>query len=263
MRDAIVNIAVQAARAAGNIIMRATDRLDMVKVTEKNSNDFFTEIDQLAEKEIISVIRKAHPNHSILGEQSGEIAGNDTQWIIDPIDGTRNFFHGFPHFAVSIAISFKNVVQQAVIYDPVRQDLFTASRGKGAQLNERRLRVSTRSQLEECMLGTNFPHHYSPEHRAAYIKSLQELTPMCSDIRRSGCTSLDLAYVAAGRLDGFWGLALTPWDVAGGALFVQEAGGIVCDTNGGEEFLKTGNIVAGNPKILKLLLKAVKPHLEL
>lgn len=262
MRDPIVNIAVQAARAAGNTIMRAADRLDTVKVSQKRPNDYVTEVDQIVERDIINIIRKAHPNHSILGEESGETAGNDTQWIIDPIDGTRNFIHGFPHFAVSIAIAHKGIVQHGVIYDPVRQELFTATRGKGAQLNEHRIRVSKHSQLEECLMGTGFPYRHSPEHQAAYVNSLQALIPSCGDIRRAGAATLDLAYVAAGRLDGFWELGLQPWDIAAGALLIKEAGGIVCDPNGGEDFMKSGNIVAGNPKILKLLLKTIRPHLS-
>lgn len=263
MRDAILNIAVQAARSAGNTIMRAVDRLDTIKVSEKRPNDYVTEIDQLVEREIIAIIRKAHPNHGILGEESGELAGNDTIWIIDPIDGTRNFIHGFPHFAVSIAVSRKGKIEQGVIYDPVRQELFTAARGKGAQLNDRRIRVSKHSQLEECLLGTGFPYRHSPEHQAAYVSSLQSLIPLCGDVRRAGAATLDLAYVACGRLDGFWELGLKPWDLAAGTLLIKEAGGIVCDNRGGEDFMKNGNIIAANPKILKQLLKTVGPHLSL
>ncbi len=261
MRDPIVNIAVQAARAAGNIIMRAADRLDTVKVSQKRPNDYVTEIDQQAEREIISIIRKAHPNHSILGEETGEIAGNDYTWIIDPIDGTRNFIHGFPHFAVSIALMHKSRIEHGVIYDPVRQELFTATRGKGAQLNDHRIRVSKHTKLEECLLGTGFPYRHSPEHQAAYVASLQALMPLCGDVRRAGAAVLDLAYVASGRLDGFWELGLKPWDIAAGSLMIKEAGGLVCDPTGGENYLKTGHIVAGNPKILKSLLKILTPHL--
>lgn len=261
MRQPIVNIAVQAARAAGNLIMRAADRLDNIKVMEKNPNDFVTDIDQLVEREIIAIIQKAHPSHGILGEESGKIAGNDSVWIIDPIDGTRNFIHGFPHFAVSIAYSFKGKVEHGVIYDPVRQELFTASRGKGAQLNDHRIRVSKRSRLEECLLGTGFPYRHSAELQAAYVESLQSLIPFCGDLRRAGAATLDLAYVACGRLDGFWELGLCPWDTAAGTLLIKEAGGIVCDINGGEDYVKTGHIVAGNPKIIKLILKNIRPHL--
>lgn len=261
MKHPIVNIAVQAARAAGNTIMRAADRLDTVKVMEKAPNDFVTETDQLVEQEIIAIIRKAHPNHSILGEEGGKLEGNDSMWIIDPIDGTRNFMHGFPHFAVSIAFSFKGKVEHGVIYDPVRQELFSASKGKGAQLNDRRIRVSKHSRLEECLLGTGFPYRHSPEHQTAYVNSLQELIPLCGDIRRAGSAALDLAYVASGRLDGFWELKLKPWDTAAGTLLIKEAGGLVCDLKGGEDYATSGNVVAANPKILKLLLKKLSPHL--
>jgi len=264
MKHPFVNIAVQAARAAGNTIVRAMDRLDTLQVSQKSTNDFVTEIDQQVERDIIYYIRKAYPNHSILGEESGETIGENDEytWIIDPIDGTRNFIHGFPHFAVSIALSYKGVIQHGVIYDPVRQELFTASRGKGAQLNERRIRVSKHTQLEECLLGTGFPYHHSEAHQQAYVHSLQTLIPQCGDIRRAGAATLDLAYVAAGRLDGFWELGLKPWDLAAGTLLIKEAGGLVCDIHGGENYLKTGNIVAASPKILKLLLKAITPHLS-
>jgi myo-inositol-1(or 4)-monophosphatase len=261
MRDALINIAVQAARNAGNIIIRAVDRLDKIKVTQKQPNDYVTEIDEKAELEIISVIRKAHPNHGILGEEGGEVAGDDYIWIIDPLDGTRNFIHGFPHFAVSIAISYRGKIEHGVIYDPVRQELFTASRGKGAQMNDRRLRVSKNKLLEECLIGTGFPYRHSPELIAAYVNSLQAVLPLCGDVRRAGAAALDLAYVACGRLDGFWEMSLKPWDVAAGALMIKEAGGLACDFQGSEDYLKSGNIVAGNPKILKLLLQQIRPFL--
>lgn len=267
MRDAIVNIAVQAARAAGNLIIRATDRLDSVLVNEKRPHDYVTEIDRLAEQEIIKIIRKAHPNHGFICEESGETpspTGNkdDCVWIIDPLDGTRNFIHGFPHFAVSIALMQKGKVEHGVIYDPVRQELFTASRGKGARLNDRRLRVSKTSTLEECLLGTGFPYRNSPEHQAGYLNSLQSIIPISGDVRRAGAATLDLAYVAAGRLDGFWELGLQLWDIAAGTLMIKEAGGIVCDNQGQDDFLKSGNIIAANPKVLKHLLKVLHPHLN-
>jgi myo-inositol-1(or 4)-monophosphatase len=263
MRNPIVNIAVRAARAAGNVIIRALDRLDTVRVTEKGPNDFVTEIDQQAEREIINIIRKAHPHHGIISEECGEIASNDDYtWIIDPLDGTRNFIHGFPHFAVSIAISYKGKIEHGVIYDPVRQELFTATRGRGAQLNERRIRVSKRSNLEECLLGTGFPYRHSAAHIQAYTNSLHAILPICGDVRRAGAATLDLAYLACGRLDGFWEMGLKIWDIAAATLMVKEAGGLVSDFSGGEDFLKTGNVIAGNPKILKSLLQTVNPHLN-
>lgn len=262
MRDPIVNIAVRAARAAGNIIIRALDRLDTIEISEKSPNDYVTEIDKQAEREIIAIIRKAHPNHGILGEESGKIDGDDYVWIIDPLDGTRNFIHGFPHFAVSIAVSYKGKVQQGVIYDPIRQELFTASRGKGAQLNDRRMRVSKHTQLKDCLIGTGFPFRHSKEHLEVYTKSLHAILPTCGDIRRAGAATLDLAYVACGRFDGFWEMGLKPWDVAAGALMIQEAGGLVSDFQGGEDYLNTGNIIAGSPKILKSLMTTLSPHLK-
>jgi myo-inositol-1(or 4)-monophosphatase len=262
MRDPIVNIAVKAARAAGDIIIRAADRLDKIQITEKRPNDYVTEIDQQAEREIINIIRKAHPKHAILAEESGEIAGQDYTWIIDPLDGTRNFIHGFPHFAVSIGIMHKGKIEHGVIYDPVRQELFSASRGKGARLNEHRIRVSKTAQLEDCLLGTGFPLRHSEAHVQAQLNTLQDLIPICGDVRRAGAASLDLAYVACGRLDGFWELGLKPWDITAGALLIKEAGGLVCDMEGGEDHLKTGNIIGGNPKIIKHLLKMLKPHME-
>lgn len=258
MRDPLINIAIQAARSAGNIVIRALDRLDKIQISQKKPNDYVTDIDQKAEREIISIIRKAHPNHGILGEESGEIDGNDYTWIIDPIDGTRNFIHGFPHFAVSIAITYKGKIEHGVTYDPVRQELFSASRGKGAQLNDHRIRVGKNKALEECLLGTGFPHRHSPEEVRAYIASLEALMPLAGDVRRAGAATLDLAYVACGRLDGFWEMGLKEWDLAAGALLIKEAGGLVCDYNGGEDYMKHGNIVGANPKILKLLLQQIK-----
>ncbi len=261
MRDPIVNIAVNAARAAGKRILRSIERLDSIIVTEKQPNDYVTEIDQQVEREIIKIIRKAHPNHAILGEEGGEIAGDDYTWIIDPIDGTRNFIHGFPHFAVSIGIRYKAKIIHGVIYDPVREELFTASRGKGARLNDHRIRVSKRTKLQECLLGTGFPYRHSEQHIKAYMDSMMALLPLSGDIRRAGAATLDLAYVACGRLDGFWELGLKIWDLAAGILLVKEAGGMVCDMEGADDYLKSGNVIAGNPKILKLLLKTIKPFM--
>lgn len=261
MREPIVNIAVSAARAAGNTILRAADRMDKVRVSEKGPNDFVTEIDQKVEQEIIATIHKAYPHHSIVGEESGESIGkhDDSVWIIDPIDGTRNFIHGFPHFAISIAFSYKGKIEHGVIYDPVRQELFSASRGKGARLNDTRIRVSQRKQMEDCLLSTGFPSRRSAEFVADSADILKSLLPICGDIRRAGAATLDLAYVACGRLDGFWEMGLKPWDIAAGALLVKEAGGLVCDIDSSENYLKSGNIVAANPKILKFLMKAVNP----
>jgi myo-inositol-1(or 4)-monophosphatase len=263
MREPIVNIAVNAARAAGHTIIRFMDRMDTVRITEKSPNDYVTEVDQKVEREIISIIQKAYPDHSILGEESGEITGKkaDYVWIIDPIDGTRNFIHGFPQFAISIAVSYRGKIEHGVIYDPVRDELFSASRGKGARLNSHRIRVSQRKALEDSLLGTGFCNRHSPQHIEAYTNSLKAILPLAGDVRRAGAATLDLAYVACGRLDGFWEAGLKIWDVAAGTLLIKEAGGLVCDFEGGEGYLETGNIFAGNPKIMKLLMKTVKPHL--
>lgn len=262
MREPIINIAVEAARSAGNIITRAMKRLDTIKIAEKSPNDFVTDVDQRAEKEIISIIKKAYPSHGILGEEGGEIEGDDYQWIIDPLDGTRNFIHGFPHFAISIAVTYKNKIEHGVIYDPVRQELFSASRGKGAKLNECRIRVSPRKHLEECLLGTGFAYRYTNRENTVPGKILSSILPICGDIRRAGAATLDLAYVACGRLDGFWEIGLHIWDIAAGILLIKEAGGIICDPYGGEDYLKTGNIVAANPAIMRQFLKTIKPQMD-
>lgn len=262
MREPIINIAIEAARAAGVIIVRAMKRMDTVKIAEKRPNDFVTEVDQRVEQEIISIIKKAYPSHGILGEEGGEIKGDDYQWIIDPIDGTRNFIHGFPHFAVSIAVTYKNKIEHGVIYDPVRQELFSASRGKGAQLNEHRIRVGTRKHLEECLLGTGFAYRHTDKNSPLPGKLLQAMLPICGDVRRAGAATLDLAYVACGRLDGFWEMGLKLWDIAAGILLIKEAGGIVCDLQGGEDYLRTGNVVAANPVIIRQFLKTIRPQLE-
>jgi myo-inositol-1(or 4)-monophosphatase len=261
MREPMINIAIEAARSAGNIIVRAMSRPEMIKIAEKSPNNFVTEVDQKVEQHIVNIIQKAFPSHSILGEEGSDIKGDDYQWIIDPLDGTRNFIHGFPHFAISIAITYKNKIEYGVIYDPIRQELFTASRGKGAKLNDRRIRVSPRKQLHECLLGTGFAHFHIDKENSVNGKILPSVLPICGDIRRAGAATLDLAYVACGRLDGFWEFGLNIWDIAAGILLIKEAGGMVCDPMGGEDYLKTGNIAAASPVILRQLLKAIKPYL--
>lgn len=258
MREPIINIATDAARQAGNIIMRALNRLDSIKVLEKKPNDWVTEVDQRVEKEITNIILKAYPGHSILGEEYGAHEGDEYKWIIDPIDGTRNFMHGFPHFAVSIAFMHKNKVEHGVIYDPIRQELFSATRGKGAQLNERRIRVSQRKQLSECLLGTGFAYRHTDQSDETPAEIFNDLVGLSGDIRRAGAATLDLAYVAAGRLDGFWEMGLKIWDIAAGILMIKEAGGIVCNLDGGEDYMETGNVVAANPMIIRQLLKQMR-----
>lgn len=236
------------------------EHIDRLNITEKSQNDFVTEVDNAAEKEIIRTIRAAFPEHAILAEESGLQGVSDFQWIIDPLDGTTNYLHGFPQFAVSIALKNKKTLEQAVVYDPLRQELFTASRGRGAHLNDRRIRVTSRRGLEGALLGTGFPFKQQ-QHLDAYLETFKSLFPMTAGIRRAGSAALDLAYVAAGRLDGFWELGLSPWDMAAGALLVEEAGGFISDFAGTKDFLETGNVVAANPRIQKIVLDHITPHL--
>lgn len=257
-----LNIAKRAAVSAGKIVLRHFERLDKLTIDTKRRHDFVSEADIQAEQEIIYTLRKIFPQHSILAEESGATAGSATEyeWIIDPLDGTTNFVHGLPHFAISIAFRQRGRLEAGVIYDPLRQEMYTASRGNGAHLNDRRIRVRAINNLDAALLGTGFPIRY-PHHIPAYLNMFGSVFTQCTEIRRAGAASLDLAYVAAGRLDGFWEIGLSPWDIAAGALLIQEAGGLVSDFSGGHDFLKTGNIVAGPPKILKGLLQAIQPHL--
>jgi myo-inositol-1(or 4)-monophosphatase len=255
----MLTIAVRAARSAGNIIARNLDRIDSLSVQTKDRNDFVTEIDRQAEREIIAILHKAYPGHGFLAEESGTQDGNEYEWIIDPLDGTTNFLHGFPHFAVSIALRHKGRLEQAVVYNPISQELFTASRGGGAFLNDRRIRVSNRKSLDGALLGTGFPFK-AQQHLDAYLEMFRALFPQTAGIRRPGSAALDLAYVAAGRLDGFWEIGLNVWDMAAGILLTQEAGGISSDFLGGHDYLASGNLVAGNPKVFAEILKAIRPH---
>ena len=256
----MLNTAVKAARRAGNLINRAAQNLDILTVTQKAANDYVSEVDREAEAAIIRVIREAYPTHSILAEESGATGTSEYEWIIDPLDGTTNFLHGFPHYAVSIAQRHKGVLSQAVIYDPVRNELFTASRGRGAFLNDRRMRVSKRSKLEGSLLGTGFPFkEFSLIDN--YLAMFRDLAQKTSGIRRAGAATLDLAYVAAGRLDGFWEFGLAPWDMAAGSLMITEAGGLVGDLEGNPGYMDSGNIAAGNPKVFAQLLQALAPFL--
>jgi myo-inositol-1(or 4)-monophosphatase len=256
----MLNIAVRAARSAGSVILRYVDRVDTVAVAEKERHDFVSEVDRLAERSVIAVLRKAYPDHAILAEESGSQAGDEYQWVIDPLDGTTNFLHGFPQFAVAIALRHRGQLQHAVVYDPLRNELFTASRGGGAALNERRIRVSKVRHLDGALLGTGFPFRRQ-DYLDDYLCMFRALLPQTSGIRRAGSAALDLAYVASGRLDGFWEIGLSPWDMAAGALLIQEAGGFVSDFAGGGDFLATGNIVAGTPAIAQAMLRALDPCL--
>jgi len=258
----MLNIAVRAARNAGKVIVRSFEQLDKVEIESKGSNDFVTSADTAAEQAIIETIRNSYPNHTIIGEESGVLTGSDDdyQWIIDPLDGTTNFIKGIPHFAVSIALKVKGKLDQAVVFDPIRGELFTASRGKGAQLNNMRIRVKSHKDLSATILATGFPFKQK-QHTTAYMAMFTSLFGKTSDIRRAGSAALDLAYVASGRVDGFFEIGLKPWDTAAGELLVIEAGGLVTDFTGGHNHTKSGNIVASSTRLLKEILKDIRPHL--
>ena len=251
----MLNTAIRAARRAGNILLRNADRLDRLAVETKGHNDFVTEVDRLAEREIIEILHRAYPNHAILAEESGEQhAGSEYCWIIDPLDGTTNFLHGYPHYAVSIALQHKGRLEQAVIFDPHRNELFTATRGQGAYLNDRRIRVSQTHDFRRALLGTGFPFR-SQTYIDLWIAVFKRVAGETSGVRRAGSAALDLAHVACGRFDGFWEFGLKPWDMAAGCLLIEEAGGMLGDPAGGQQHLTTGLIVAGNPKIYIELVK--------
>ena len=244
----MLNIAIRAARAAGDVIIRQIDHVQDLPVTKKGRNDFVTEVDRHAELVIIETLHKSYPDHAILAEESGQQGDSPYVWIIDPLDGTTNYLHGFPQYAVSIALQHRGELDQAVVYDPLRQELFTASRGEGALLNNKRIRVSKQKHLEGALLGTGFPFK-EQELLDEYLNSFRALFPMTAGIRRAGAASLDLAYVACGRLDGFWEFGLKPWDMAAGALLIKEAGGLISSFDGKDTYLKNGDVVTANPEI--------------
>lgn len=260
----LVNIAVRAARRAGEIIVRGMNRLHQIEVHSKGLNDFVSEIDVQAERDIIGTIHKHYPDHAILAEESGPSDGargdSEFVWIIDPLDGTTNFLHGFPQFAVSIAVQRRGRIEHGVVYDPLRQELFTTSRGEGAQLDGKRIRVSNRSGVEGALIGTGFPYRSNVQWLDNYLAMLKTVMQQTAGIRRPGAAALDLAYVAAGRLDAFWELGLSPWDTAAGSLLITEAGGLV-GTLSGEEYQQGGHILAGTPKVFAPLVELLRPHL--
>ncbi len=257
----VLNIAVKAARRAGTIINRAARDLDLLSVGAKGPGDFVTEVDRAAEAAIIETLSDAYPTHSFLGEESGQTGESEFQWIIDPLDGTTNFIHGFPQYAVSIALAQNGVLQHGVVFDPNSNELFTASRGSGAFLNDKRIRVSNRTRLSEALIGTGFPYK-SFDHADTYLAIQKDMMQKTAGLRRPGAASLDFAYVAAGRLDGFWEFGLAPWDMAAGALLITEAGGLVGDLQGEADYMKSGNVVAGNPKVFAQLLQLIAPHVR-
>ena len=256
----MLNVAVKAARRAATIINRASLNLERLQIDRKQHNDFVTEVDKAAEEAIIETLSEAYPNHGFLAEESGELLNNsDHIWIIDPLDGTTNFIHGFPQYAISIALSVNGVLQQAVIYDPNRDELFSASKGAGAYVDRRRLRVASQIKLENALVGTGFPYRQDQDVDQ-YLKIFAEMTRQCAGLRRPGAASLDLAYVAAGRYDGFFESELKPWDMAAGALIITEAGGLVGNYRGEEGFLEGGEIMAGNPRIFAQMAQVLGKH---
>jgi myo-inositol-1(or 4)-monophosphatase len=258
----MLNIAVKAARAAGAIINRAALDIELLKVARKGPNDFVSEVDRAAEQAIIDIVLEAYPGHGILAEETGREHGakhSEFLWIIDPLDGTTNFLHGFPVYAVSIALAHRGVVQQAVVYDPTRNDLFYASRGRGAFLNDRRLRVSKRTRLADGLVGTGFPFRKGDNFKR-YVKMFEEVMQSCAGLRRPGAAALDLCYVAAGYYDGFFEIGLNPWDCAAGSLIITEAGGLVGNFTGEADFLFQRELVAGNPRVYGQLVQILQPY---
>jgi myo-inositol-1(or 4)-monophosphatase len=263
----MLNIAVKAARRAGAIINRAALDRTQLEIHSKRANDFVTQVDKSAEAAIIDVIRQAFPDHAILGEESGALPGksggaakaakSEYLWIIDPLDGTTNFIHGFPQYCVSIGLQHRGATQHGVVYDPAKNELFTASKGRGAFLDDRRMRVSKCLQLKDALVGTGFPFK-EMTRLDLYVKQMKHLMQNCSGVRRAGAAALDLAYVAAGRLDAFWEMGLSPWDMAAGALMITEAGGLVGDLAGDANYLESGDITAATPKVFPQLLAALR-----
>jgi myo-inositol-1(or 4)-monophosphatase len=254
----MLNTAVKAARKAGAIITRGASDLDRLTIRRKRHNDFVSEIDHAAEAAIIGVLKDAYPAHGFHAEESGkDRAKNDYVWCIDPLDGTTNFLHGFPQYCVSIALLHKGVPEQAVVFDPNRNELFTASKGAGAYLDDRRIRVTKTDVLADALIGTGFPFRDLAE-LDEYLGMFRKMTRSCAGLRRPGAAALDLAWVAAGRVDGFFEIGLAPWDMAAGALLVREAGGHVGDFDGNDGFLDSGRVVAANAKLFSPLLQALR-----
>src|SRR5947208_10836573 len=258
----MLTIAVKAARRAGNIINRSARDLDLLTVTAKGPKDFVSEVDREAERTIVETLHATYPDHAILAEEGTSRDKNvdaEYVWIIDPLDGTTNFLHGFPQYCVSIALSHKGVITQGVIYDPVRNDLFTATRGRGAYLNDRRMRVSRRQHLKDCLIGTGFPFRDGSD-LDAYVKMMRSMMAETAGLRRPGAAALDLAYVAAGYTDGFWEVGLNAWDVAAGSLLIVEAGGLVGGLDGEGGYLYSGELIAANPRIFAQMVKVLAPY---
>ncbi len=263
--EPMLTMALRAARKGAEVLEKAIQHHDVIKIEEKSKNDYVTEVDRAIEKEILYHLKKAYPDHSFHGEEGGKTEGkSDYLWLIDPIDGTTNFINGIPHYAISIACLFKGKLEHAVILDPIKREEFTASRGKGAALNGRRIRVNNKSGLAGSLIATGIPFNEKTlPNLKSYLSSMEEILEQNSaGIRRMGAASLDLAYVAAGRYDGFWEMKLQPWDMAAGILLVKEAGGFVSDFKGGNDMMVSGNIVCATPKVFKALVSITGKHLK-
>jgi len=261
MTNPQVNIAAEAARQAGDIALRYRSRLEGIPVERKARHDYVSDVDRACEQVIRDHIRKHHRDHAILGEEGGRSGDSDHVWIIDPIDGTSNYLRGIPHFAISIALEIRGRIEAGVVYDPLREEMFTASRGQGAFLNNQRMRVSGRKELSTAVVATAFPFR-KRRLMAAYRGMFDAMFDKVEDFRRAGTASLDLAYVACGRLDGYWELSLKPWDLAAGALLVQEAGGVVMDVAGGDRWLESGHVLAAPFKLITPMRAAIEPHVS-
>ncbi len=258
----MLNIAIRAARKAGNLIAKSYERRDDIQTNQKAANDYVTNVDKAAEQIIIDTIHASYPDHTIITEESGALEGSDTdtQWIIDPLDGTTNFIKGFPHFSVSIAIRVKGRTEVGVVYNPISNELFTAVRGVGAKLNDLRLRVDSKKELDGTILATGFPFK-KPVHMPMHFAIMEGLINECADFRRTGSAALDLCYVASNRVDGFFEIGLSAWDCAAGDLIIREAGGLVTDFRGSHNYLVSGHIVAGGARIVKAILNKIQPNL--
>jgi myo-inositol-1(or 4)-monophosphatase len=256
-----LNIAVRAARSGGRVLLRYLEHVEKLDVRAKSHNDFVSEVDRRAEEAILQVLRATYPDHAILAEESGAHGKSDFEWVVDPLDGTTNYLHGFPQFSVSVALRHRGRLECGVVYDPLREEMFTAARGAGAQLNERRVRVANRQSLDGALIGTGFPFR-EQRHLDAYLGMFKTMIQATAGVRRPGSAALDFAYVACGRTDGFWEVGLSEWDFAAGALLVSEAGGTVSDLAGGTRHFETGNVVAGNLKVHGAMVQALRPHLS-
>ena len=260
--QALLNTAVQAARKGGDMTLRYFGRPSGLEVARKSQNEYVTQADHASEQIIIEAIHQRYPEHAILAEESGSAGSSDFEWIIDPLDGTTNFIHGFPVFAVSVGLRVKGRLEVGVVYDPTRQEMFTAIRGQGAQLDGRRIRVSGRNSLDGALIGTGFPYRASGKWMLEYLEMFQDVMQHAAGVRRPGAAALDLSYVAAGRLDGFWEFGLQIWDIAAGALLIREAGGMVSNLTDDGDYLETGNLIAGTPKVHEELERMLHPRLR-